>query len=37
MDLTSFYTILTDISWILAVVAAGLGVVYIIAKPEEEQ
>jgi hypothetical protein len=37
MDISSFYSILINISWILAMVAAGLGVVYILVKPEEKQ
>lgn len=37
MDTSSFYNLLIDLSWILAMVAAGLGVVYIFVKPEEKQ
>lgn len=37
MDLSSFYNLLVDLSWILATVAAGLGVVYIFVKPEKNQ
>jgi hypothetical protein len=37
MDLTSFYNLLTELSWILAMVAAGLGVIYIFVQPEEKQ
>jgi hypothetical protein len=37
MDLSSFYNMLIDLSWILAMLAAGLGVVYIFVKPEEKQ
>jgi hypothetical protein len=37
MDISSFYSILINLSWILAMVAAGLGVVYILVKPEEKQ
>jgi len=37
MDTSTFFSILTELSWILAIVAAGLGVVYILVKPEDKQ
>jgi hypothetical protein len=37
MDISSFYSILINLSWILTMVAVGLGVVYILVKPEEKQ
>jgi hypothetical protein len=37
MDISSFYSILTDLSWILALAAAGLGFLYIFLKPDEKQ
>jgi hypothetical protein len=37
MDISSFYSILTSLSWILALAAAGLGFLYIYLKPEDKQ
>jgi hypothetical protein len=37
MDTTSFFTMLQDLVWILAMAAAGIGVVYILVKPEEKK
>jgi hypothetical protein len=37
MDTSTLFSILTELSWILAIVAAGLGVVYILVKPEDTQ
>lgn len=37
MDTSGFYSILVDLSWILAMVAVGLGIVYIFVKPEEKK
>jgi len=37
MDISSFYSILTNLSWILALAAAGLGFLYIYLKPEDKQ
>ncbi len=36
MDISTFYTLLYDLSWILALAAAGLGFVYVFLKPEEK-
>jgi len=37
MDTSSFFTLLTDLVWVLAMVAAGIGVVYILVKPDEKK
>ena len=37
MDLNSFYNILIDLSWVLAVVGVALGFVYVLIKPEEKK
>jgi hypothetical protein len=37
MDISTFYSLLTDLSWILALAAAGLGFLYVFLKPEEKQ
>lgn len=37
MDTTSFFNLLTDLTWVLAMIAAGIGVVYILVKPEEKK
>jgi hypothetical protein len=37
MDTSSFFTLLQDLVWILAMVGAGIGVVYILVKPEEKK
>jgi hypothetical protein len=36
MDISTFYTLLNDLSWILALAAAGLGFIYVFLKPEEK-
>jgi hypothetical protein len=37
MDLTSFFDILVDLTWILAMIGVTLGVVYVLVKPEENK
>lgn len=37
MDTSSFFTLLQELVWILAMVGAGIGVVYILVKPEEKK
>ncbi len=37
MDTSSFFTLLTDLAWVLAVVAAGIGIIYILVKPGEKK
>ena len=37
MDTTTYYTLLENLIWILAVAAAGIGVVYIFVKPSEKK
>jgi hypothetical protein len=34
MDISTFYTLLYELSWILPLAAAGLGFLYIFLKPE---
>jgi hypothetical protein len=36
MDIGTFYTLLYDLSWILALAAVGLGFIYVFLKPEEK-
>jgi len=37
MDNIAFYTLLNNLSWILAIVTAGLGFLYVFVKPEEKK
>ena len=37
MDNTAFYTLLNNLSWILAIVTAGLGFLYVFVKSEEKK
>jgi hypothetical protein len=37
MDNTAFYMLLNNLSWILAIVTAGLGFLYVFVKPEEKK
>jgi hypothetical protein len=37
MDIGAFYTLLNNLSWILAILAAGLGFIYVLLKPEDKQ
>jgi hypothetical protein len=37
MDLISFFDILVDLTWILAMIGVTLGVVYVLVKPEENK
>ena len=37
MDATAFYGLLGNLSWILAMLALGLGVLYVFVRPEEKK
>jgi hypothetical protein len=37
MDLSSFYPLLIDLTWVLAMVGVALGFVYVLIKPEEKK
>ncbi len=37
MDINAFYSLLNNLTWILAIVAAGLGFLYVFVKPEEKR
>jgi hypothetical protein len=37
MDNNAFYALLNNLSWIIAMVTAGLGFIYVFVKPEEKK
>ncbi len=37
MDATAFYGLLGTLSWVLAMLALGLGVLYVFVRPEEKK
>ena len=37
MDAAAFYGLLETLSWVLAMLALGLGVLYVFVRPEEKK